>query len=198
LWAKPFENGTMRTTVSAIALMAVALSAQADTIQQRTTPCFACHGENGQSQTEITPSLGAQQRPYVLIQLYMFREKLRDFTPMNDAAKGLSDDDLRNISDLIGDLPEPQPLNDVGDPMRLRRAGALVQQHHCNSCHNADFSGRDNVPRIAHQREDYLAKTMREYKTSSRHGYDGTMAEVLAPITDEQIGDLAYYLARVR
>jgi cytochrome c553 len=188
----------MRTTVSAIALMAIALSAQAETIQQRATPCFACHGENGQSQTEITPSLGAQQRPYVLIQLYMFREKLRDFTPMNDAAKGLSDDDLRNISDLIGDLPEPQPLNDVGDPVRLRRANALVQQHHCNSCHNADFSGRDNVPRIAHQREDYLAKTMREYKTSSRHGYDGTMAEVLAPITDEQIGDLAYYLARVR
>jgi cytochrome c553 len=188
----------MRTTVSAIALMAIALSAQAETIQQRATPCFACHGENGQSQTEITPSLGAQQRPYVLIQLYMFREKLRDFTPMNDAAKGLSDDDLRNISDLIGDLPKPQPLNDVGDPVRLRRASALVQQHHCNSCHNADFSGRDNVPRIAHQREDYLAKTMREYKTSSRHGYDGTMAEVLAPITDEQIGDLAYYLARVR
>ena len=46
--------------------------------------------------------------------------------------------------------------------------------------------------------EDYLAKTMREYKTSNRHAYDGTMAEVLAPITDEQIGDLAYYLARVR
>ena len=188
----------MRTTVPATALMAIALSAQAETIQQRTTPCFACHGENGQSQTEITPSLGAQQRPYVLIQLYMFRERLRDFTPMNDAAKGLSDDDLRNISDLIGDLPKPQPPNDVGDPARLQHANALVQQHHCNSCHNSDFSGRDNVPRIADQREDYLAKTMREYKTSSRHGYDGTMAEVLAPITDEQIGDLAYYLARVR
>jgi cytochrome c553 len=192
------ESGTMRTTVSATALMAIALSTQAETIQQRTTPCFACHGENGQSQTEITPSLGAQQRAYVLIQLYMFREKLRDFTPMNDAAKGLSNDDLRNISDLIGDLPKPLPLDDVGDPARLQRANALVQRHHCNSCHNSDFSGRDNVPRIAHQREDYLAKTMREYKINSRHGYDGTMAEVLAPITDEQIGDLAYYLARVR
>ena len=105
----------MRTTVLATVLMAIALSAQAETIQQRTTPCFACHGENGQSQTEITPSLGAQQRPYLLIQLYMFREKLRDFTPMNDAAKGLSDNDLRNISDLIGDQPKPQPPNDVGD-----------------------------------------------------------------------------------
>ena len=68
-----------------------------------------------------------------------------------------------------------------------------MQQNHCNSCHNADFSGRDNVPRLADQREDYLAKTMREYKDNSRHGYDGTMAEVLQPVTPEQIADLAYF-----
>ncbi len=74
---------------------------------------------------------------------------------------------------------------------------ALVTQNHCNSCHNTDFSGRDNVPRIANQREDYLAKTMREYKSNNRHGYDDSMAEVLQPVTDEQIADLAYYIARV-
>ncbi len=39
---------------------------------------------------------------------------------------------------------------------------------------------------------------MREYKDNTRHGYDGTMAEVLAPVTTEQIADLAYYLARFR
>ena len=31
-----------------------------------------------------------------------------------------------------------------------------------------------------------------------RHGYDGVMAEVLAPVTDEQIADLAYYIAQFR
>ena len=56
------------------------------------------------------------------------------------------------------------------------------------------FPARDNVPRIANQREDYLAKTLREYKDNSRHGYDATMAEVLQPVTPEQIADLAYYL----
>ena len=80
----------------------------------------------------------------------------------------------------------------------MQRAAALAQQHRCNLCHSSDFSGRDNVPRIANQREDYLAKTMREYKDNSRHGYDGTMAEVLNPVTDVQISDLAYYIARVR
>src|ERR1700742_4219906 len=171
---------------------------RAETIQERAVTCFACHGEHGQSETEDTPSLGGQQAPYALIQLFMFREKLRAFEPMNEMAKSFSDDDLGAFSDFIAKLPKPRPAGDPGDPARLQRAQALVQQNHCNSCHNTDFSGNDNVPRIADQREDYLLKTMREYKDNTRHGYDGTMAEVLQPVTPEQIADLAYFLARLR
>jgi cytochrome c553 len=188
----------MRRIIAALALTLIASSVRAETIEERAAPCLACHGERGQSATENTPSLGAQQPAYALIQLFMFREKLRVFEPMNEMAKSLSDDDLRVFSDFIGKLPKSQPAADAGDPVRMQRAQALVQQHRCNSCHNTDFSGKDNVPRIADQREDYLSKTMREYKDNSRHGYDGTMAEVLQPVTLEQIGDLAYFLARVR
>ena len=39
---------------------------------------------------------------------------------------------------------------------------------------------------------------MREYKDNSRHGYDGTMAEVLQPVTPEQIDDLTYFFAHLR
>jgi cytochrome c553 len=170
----------------------------AETIQERAATCFACHGERGQSETENIPSLGGQQAPYALIQLFMFREKLRTFEPMNDVTKSFTDDDLRSFSDFIATLPKPAAPADAGDPARIARAQALVTQNHCNSCHKPDFSGGDNVPRIANQREDYLAKTMREYKDNSRHGYDGTMAEVLQPVTAEQIADLAYYIARVR
>jgi cytochrome c553 len=188
----------MRTIIAAVALVLIAFSARAETIEERAATCFACHGEHGQSGTENTPSLGGQQAPYALIQLFMFREKLRVFEPMNDMAQALTDDDLRAFSEFIGKLPKPDAPADAGDPARMQRAQALVQQHHCASCHNPDFSGRDNVPRIADQREDYLAKTMREYRDNSRHGYDGTMAEVLQPVTTEQIADLAYYLARLR
>jgi cytochrome c553 len=188
----------MRCLNAALMFAVLVLPVKAETIEERAVTCFACHGEHGQSETETTPSLGGQQAPYALIQLFMFREKLRVFDPMNEMAKPLSDDDLRAFSDFIAKLPKPQPPTDAGDPARLQRAQALVQQHRCNSCHNTDFSGKDNVPRIADQREDYLTKTMREYKDNSRHGYDGTMAEVLAPVTTEQIADLAYYLARLR
>jgi len=188
----------MRKIIAALAFACIATSVNAETIAERAAPCLACHGGKGQSETENTPSLGAQQAPYALIQLFMFREKLRAFEPMNEMAKALSDDDLRTFSDFLATLPKPAPPADTGDPARLQRAQALVQQHHCNSCHNTDFSGKDNVPRIADQREDYLAKTLREYKDNSRHGYDATMAEVLQPVTPEQIADLAYFLARVR
>jgi cytochrome c553 len=188
----------MRRMFAALAFIAIASVARAETIEERAAPCLACHGEHGQSEIENTPSLGGQQPPYALIQLFMFREKLRVFEPMNEMAKVLSDDDLRLFSDFIGKLPKPQPPAEAGDPARMQRAQALVQQHRCNSCHNTDFSGKDNVPRIANQREDYLLKTLREYKDNSRHGYDGTMAEVLQPVTPEQIADLAYFLARTR
>jgi cytochrome c553 len=117
---------------------------------------------------------------------------------MNEMAKGFTDDDLRLFSEFIAKLPKPAPPADAGDPARMQRAQALARQYHCNSCHNADFSGRDNVPRIANQREDYLAKTLREYKDNTRHGYDATMAEALQPVSPDQIADLAYYLARIR
>jgi cytochrome c553 len=188
----------MRKIIAVLAFGLIASSGNAETIQERAAPCLACHGEKGQSETENIPSLGGQQAPYALIQLFMFREKLRTFEPMNEMAKSFTDDDLRTFSDFIATLPKPSPPADAGDPARLARAQALIQQHRCNACHNTDFSGKDNVPRIADQREDYLAKTLREYKDNSRHGYDGTMAEVLQPVTVEQIADLAYYLARVR
>jgi len=189
---------SMRRLLIILALTLSPLTTSAETLQERAAPCLACHGETGKSEIENTPSLGAQQPAYVLIQLYMFREKLRTFDIMNDMAKDLSDDDLRAFSDYIATLPKPAPPDEVGDPARMQRAQALAQQHRCNACHNLDYAGRESIPRIANQREDYLVKTMREYKDNSRRGYDATMADVLQTVTDEQIADLAYYIARVR
>jgi cytochrome c553 len=187
-----------KTLTAALAFALIAASASAETLEERFVTCQGCHGEKGQSEIENTPSLGGQQAPYALIQLFMFREKLRTFEPMNDVAKPLTDDDLRNFSDYIAKLPKPAPPADAGEPARMQRGEALTKQYLCNNCHKPDFSGNENVPRIANQREDYLAKTLGEYKDNSRHGYDGSMADVMGPVAKEQIADLAYYIARVR
>ncbi|HEY6859073.1 MAG TPA: c-type cytochrome [Pseudolabrys sp.] len=179
----------------------------AETIAERAAPCLACHGESGQSETPEIPSLGGQPAPYLLIQLYLFREQQRAsafkkddqmIRVMSEMTKGFTDDDLRNFSEFIAKLPAPKPSADAGDASRMQRASALITQNRCNNCHNLDLTGRENIPRIANQREDYLVKTLRDYKSNARHGYDGAMAEVLAPVNDQQILDIAYYIARFR
>jgi cytochrome c553 len=174
------------------------LPASAQTIKDRISACFGCHGENGQSQNPDIPSFGAQQPFYVTVQLVMFREGLRAYAPMNDAAKGLSDDDVRGIADFVAKLPPPAPAAGPADQDRIARARALAQQNHCDICHTSNFAGQQNVPRIADQRQDYLIKALRGYKDNSRHGYDATMAETMASVSDDQILDLAYYLSQMK
>jgi cytochrome c553 len=177
----------------------------ADTFTERVAPCLACHGEKGYSELPVVPSLGGQPAPYLLIQLYLFRENQRASTfkrgdhmieIMSEMTKGFTDDDLRKFSDFLSRLPPPPRLHDTPDPARMQSGRALISVHRCNSCHNLDLTGRESVPHIANQREDFLAKTMREYRDNIRHGYDGVMASVLAPVSDQQIADLAYYIAR--
>jgi cytochrome c553 len=192
-------EGDVHMIVVALSLgWLVMLPAAAQTLQQRLPACLGCHGENGQSQTPDAPSLGAQQSFYVMVQLLMFRDRLRVVEPMNELAKGLSDDDLRGFAEAIAKLPAPQPAAGLLDDARIARARLLVEQNRCNFCHTASLAGQDYVPRIAGQREDYLVKALRGYRDNSRRGYDAAMADVIQPITDEQILDLAYYIARVK
>src|SRR5437763_17141972 len=119
----------MKKTITALACFFAVTSATAETFEERVAPCLACHGDKGQSETENTPSLGAQQAPYALIQLFMFREKPRVFEPMNEIAKPLTDDDLRTFSDFLAKLPKPAPPADSADPAGMALAQATRQQH---------------------------------------------------------------------
>jgi cytochrome c553 len=176
----------------------VAVPALAASLSETLPTCLACHGENGRSETPEVPSLGAQPAPFVLIQLYQFREKQRIAEPMNEMAKDLTDDDLREFSEAIAKLPPPPPATEAPDPSRMARGQELSAKHRCGFCHNPDFSGHDQIPRIGDQREDYLTKTLSEYKSGARQGYDPSMAEVAQGIGDTEITDLAYFLANWR
>jgi len=185
--------------ISAVLFLLVCLSptAFAETLAERMQPCLACHGEKGQSENPEVPSLGAQPAGYTLIQLYLFREKQRKVEVMNEYAKGLSDDDLRQFSDAIAKLPAPVPEGAI-EAARMQHGYALIEKNHCNICHQSNLAGRDNVPRVAAQREDYLAKTLREYKANTRVGYEPVMLEIMRPLTDADITELAYTIARMK
>ena len=187
-----------RAALTAAFVLIGLLPALGADLSEKLVPCLSCHGAEGQSQIENVPSLGAQTTSYSVIQLFMFREKIRVADPMNEAAKELTDDELQSMAAAFAVQPAPKPPDDPGDPARIERARALTEQNHCNVCHRPDFSGQQTVPRLAYQREDYLLKTLREYKSGARHAYEPIMLEVLQPIDDAQLVEFAYYLSHMR
>lgn len=158
--------------------------------------CLACHGASGVSETPLTPSLGGQPAFFVIAQLFLFREGRRDNEVMLQQAKGLSDDDLRSLSDAVSKLPAPPAPKQGRNPERFQKGKAIVEQRHCTGCHGKAFDGHNNVPRVAHQREDYLAKALKDYRSGKRIGY-GTaiMPETVSGLSDAQLDDVAHYLA---
>ena len=189
----------MRGAIAALALaFALSAPALAQPFEERLAACLACHGEKGVSETSEVPSLAAMPEKFTLIQLFLFRERMRKIEIMNDVAKGMTNDDLQKFSDYFAKLPPPVPTGDPPDPAIAARAQAVIAKTHCASCHNPDFSGREQMPRLAGQREDYLLKSLRDYKAGQRPGYDATMDDVVRSITDADIVDVSHYLARLR
>lgn len=184
--------------VAAALFLAGAVPAAAQTVLERLKTCLACHGEMGQSTTPLTPSLGAQPAFFLTIQMFMFREKIRAVPLMNQMMQGVNNNDIKALAEAISKLPPPVPPADPPNAARMSDARALAEQNRCNICHGANYAGGENVPRVAGQREDYLARTLREYKANTRRGYDAAMQDVLHAVSDEQIADLAYFLARLK
>ncbi|BAT57774.1 cytochrome c4 precursor [Variibacter gotjawalensis] len=185
-----------RLIATALACFAMATLATAQTFEERTQLCLGCHGEKGQSETAEVPSLGGLTSAYALIQLYMFREKLRTAEPMNDMMQGVSDGELQKLADLIAKMPPPKASAEPIDPERAARAQGLIAAHRCAFCHNTGFPGTDSVPRLGGQREDYLVKTLTEYRSGKRNEYQPVMAEIIRKLSDQDIADLAHVIAR--
>jgi cytochrome c553 len=187
----------IRSVLSAIAASAwLALPAPgaAQSLAERLETCASCHGVDGRSVLPDTPSLAGQPADYLTVQLFLFRENLRPGTVMTPFAQGLSDAELQQLADHFAALEPPPPQADP-DPQAYARGVAIAREHRCGSCHLGDYTGQGQVPRLAGQREDYLAKTLREYKSGDRPGYEPAMAEVMAPISASEMADLAHFLA---
>ena len=167
------------------------------TLAQQLDTCAACHGTDGVSAMAETPSLAGQPAFFVLAQLVLFREGRRDSAAMNAIAKPLTNDDLRALAAALERLPPPPP-SAATDPAKLARGRSLAEANHCGGCHGADYAGGQNVPRVAYQREDYLAKALADFKSGRRIGYgNAAMAEAVAQLAPAELADIAYYLAHL-
>jgi cytochrome c553 len=188
----------VRLAIVLLLLSTMVAPALAQTVDERLSICLACHGESGVSMKENVPSLGGQPAAYLLIQLNQFREKRRRSEIMKAMANGLTDDDLRTLVDRLAKLTPPPATGPALTEPELAQSRDLVAKYRCASCHQADFSGHDQIPHLAGQREDYLVRSLRAYKSNRRPGYDPAMNEAMQAVRETDIPTLARYVSRFR
>lgn len=188
----------MRLFVAAALAALLAANAVAqplpDTLKARLAACAACHGADGHAALPGVPHLAAQPRLFIENRLVMMREGLSVVPQMAGLLEGLSDADLGALSRHFAALP-PQAARPPRDATRAARGAALSQRAMCGTCHLPDHAGREQIPRLAGQREDYLLKSMRDFAAGRTAGRDTLMSNALLGLTDADLQDLAHHLA---
>ena len=162
----------------------------------RAASCVSCHGAPGRAPLTGNPSLDAQMAHYLELQLVLMREGLRDVPQMAGMLKGLSDRDLGDIAAYFASQKPPLPAGNRDAKLHARGA-ALAKAMICGNCHGEDYRGQKHLPRLAHQREDYLAAALKAYRDNQRTGIDTSMNGVMYQVADGDIQALAHYLAHL-
>jgi cytochrome c553 len=171
-------------------------AALAQTVPERLKLCNACHGEAGNSVIPGTPSLAGQPALFVENQLVLIREGVRKVLPvMEEAVRGVKDAEIREISRYYA-AQKPVTAQGGPEPALMKQGAALARKLHCASCHQGDYRGREQMPRLAAQREEYLESSMNAYRNYTRTGGDTLMAAALYGTTDADIRALAHFLAK--
>jgi cytochrome c553 len=159
--------------------------------------CAGCHGENGISTTENIPSLAGQLDQFIQWQLVYFRAGSRKNEAMQPVVEQLNNEDIRNLGAYFASLAPPKAPPDGDADLSKKGAQAAVGRR-CSSCHTDSFAGTKAVARLTGQREEYLTKALRDYKSGARFGgAGGAMTDVAYPLNDEEITALAHYLAHL-
>jgi cytochrome c553 len=156
--------------------------------------CGLCHGEDGNSKIRNMPSLAGQPEFFLLNQLVLMREGVRQIESMKPLLKDMKDSDIDMLAKYFAKL-EPKASAEIIDPALVQRGAELAVKLRCGSCHLPDLSGQQQVPRLARQRVDYLIHSMKEYRDNRRSGADTFMSNVVAGLSDGEIEALAHYSA---
>ncbi len=171
--------------------------APAQPLPDRLALCASCHGEGGISALSGTPSLAGQPAIFSENQLVLMREGVRKVVPAKEAAvQGIKDAEIRTLARYYS-VQTPAAALGKPDPALMQQGVLLARKLHCVSCHEKDFRGREQMPRLAGQREEYLLEAMNGYRNYTRTGGDTMMAATLYGVSDADVKTLAHYLSRL-
>lgn len=182
-----------RAAAAAVLLLAGPLAAQPAAPPQQQL-CIACHGPDGNSLVPTIPSLAGQPRLFIENQLVLIREGMRPVPEMKGVLDGLQDADLVALANWFA-AQAPRPAAGTRDETVYRRGEALASKALCGSCHLPDYAGRQQIPRLAGQHEAFLLQSLKQFRDHSGPGRDTIMAASLYGMKDQDLADLAHFLA---
>ena len=186
------------TLVAVTACATPAIAADVAAGKEKAEMCVACHGDNGISQTENIPSLAGQPDQFIQWQLVFFRAGTRKNEQMQPIVEQITNEDIRNLGAYFASLPPPKNEKADDDPELSKKGAQAAAGRRCASCHLDSYAGTKGVARLAGQREDYLVKALRDYKSGQRSGAQAAMAEVAFPLHEEEIIAMSHYLAHLK
>jgi cytochrome c553 len=197
-----FRNYVAAALLAAVAVPAMNIPAghAADLVagKEKAEICAGCHGENGISQMENIPSLAGQPDAFIQWQLVFFRAGTRKNEQMQPIVEQIDNGDIRNLAAYFAALKPAEGKTPDDNPDLSAKGAQAAAGRRCASCHLDSFAGTKAVARIAGQREDYLIKALKDYKSGVRAGGGmAAMAEVAYSLSEEEITALAHYLAHL-
>jgi cytochrome c553 len=165
-----------------------------DPIEAKAKVCTACHGENGVPQLKTTPVIWGQNAGYLFYQLRDFKSGSRKNDLMSPIAASLDQKDLLPLAEYFSklkwpNLGQPDAASDVA-----AKATSAISSVGCIGCHLDHFQGDGTTARLAGQYQDYLQKTMMDFRTGARGNNPG-MSDLMKATSPDAITALAQYLA---
>ncbi|MES2954883.1 MAG: cytochrome c4 [Pseudomonadota bacterium] len=193
------EAGKLRRAsrvLAAVALLFFLGQAQAQVQQPSAAQlalCMACHGPQGNSQIPLTPSLAGQPKVFIENQLVLIREGLRDIPQMKGMLDGVKDPDIVALAAYFS-AQTPAKVSGAADSARYQRGLEISRRMLCGTCHLPDYSGREQIPRLAGQQEAFLLYAMKQFRDHPGLGRDTIMAASLYGLKDADLVDMAHFL----
>ncbi|BAN24941.1 c-type cytochrome [Caballeronia insecticola] len=159
--------------------------------------CSACHGLTGNSTTADYPSLAGQTSRYIYLQLRDFKAGRRSDPRMSPMAANLSPDDMHDLADYFA-AQKPTATDFKADPVKVAAGQKKSEEILCTMCHLGGFSGQNEIPRVAGQQYAYIVKQLQDFRARKRTNDAGNMTSVSKNLTDEDIENLANYVANLQ
>jgi len=166
----------------------------AQSLAEKVEVCAGCHGQDGKPADKTIPIIWGQQAGYIYIQLRDFKRGDRKNETMQPIVATFEKNDMLAIAEYFAQKPWPN-LNQPRPPKDVTQK-ALTAEHSvgCTSCHLEQFQGASTVPRLAGQSEEYLAKTMADFRTRARGNNPG-MTDLMLATSPDDLSALAQFLA---